>query len=128
MSEGLEEQAGSVSIGGRIITNLCFADDIDGLAGDEQEVKLLTRRLNSASAKYGMEINMENTKLMTNNPSGFQEEIEVNSESCNSDQIQISRGDHIRERFKARGSYKDHTDYSSNSKIDTYLKGQEHHP
>ena len=29
---------GTVSIGGRTITNLRFADDIDGLAGDEEEL------------------------------------------------------------------------------------------
>jgi len=36
MTDGLEEHNGTVSIGGRTITNLHFADDIDGLAGEEQ--------------------------------------------------------------------------------------------
>ena len=35
MTEALEKHHGTVSIGGRTITNLRFADDIDGLAGDE---------------------------------------------------------------------------------------------
>ena len=35
MAEGNE---GTVSVGGRTITNLCFADDIGGLAGQEQEL------------------------------------------------------------------------------------------
>ena len=34
MTNALEDHEGTVSIGGRTITNLRFADDIDGLAGD----------------------------------------------------------------------------------------------
>ena len=30
MTDTLEDHEGTVSIGGRTITNLCFADDIDG--------------------------------------------------------------------------------------------------
>ena len=32
MADALEDHEGTVSIGGRTITNLRFADDIDGLA------------------------------------------------------------------------------------------------
>ena len=38
MTDALEDHAGIVSIGGRTITNLSFADDIDGLAGTETEL------------------------------------------------------------------------------------------
>ena len=38
MTDALDDQEGSVSIGGRTITNLRFADDIDGLAGEEEEL------------------------------------------------------------------------------------------
>ena len=38
MTDALEDHEGTVSIGGRIITNLRFADDIDGLAGEEEEL------------------------------------------------------------------------------------------
>ena len=38
MTDALDDQEGSVSIGGRTITNLHFADDIDGLAGEEEEL------------------------------------------------------------------------------------------
>ena len=38
MTDALDDQEGSVSIGGRTITNLRFADDIDGLAGKEEEL------------------------------------------------------------------------------------------
>ena len=41
MTDALEDQEGTVSIGGRKITNLRFADDIDGLAGEEEELAKL---------------------------------------------------------------------------------------
>ena len=41
MSDALEEHDGKVSIGGRNITNLRFADDIDALAEEEQELEAL---------------------------------------------------------------------------------------
>ena len=36
-TDAIEDHEGTVSIGGRTITNLRFADDIDGLAGKEEE-------------------------------------------------------------------------------------------
>ena len=51
----------------RTITNLRFADDIDGLAGEEEELANLVERLDKASTAYDMEIGAEKTKLMTNN-------------------------------------------------------------
>ena len=44
MADALEGHEGTVSIRGRTITSLRFADDIDGIAGQEQElVKLINR-------------------------------------------------------------------------------------
>ena len=39
MTDALEEHNGLVSTGGRNITNLPFADDIDALAEEEQELE-----------------------------------------------------------------------------------------
>ena len=39
ITDALEEHDGKVSIGGRNITNLRFADDIDALAEGEQEIE-----------------------------------------------------------------------------------------
>ena len=49
MTDALEDHEGTVSIGGRTITNLRFADDIDGLAGEEEELANLVERLDKAS-------------------------------------------------------------------------------
>ena len=43
-TDALEDCEGTVSIGGRTITNLSFADDIDGLAGDEEELEKKRRK------------------------------------------------------------------------------------
>ena len=80
MSDALENYEGTVSIGGKTITNLRFADDIDGLAGTEEELTDLVNQLNKTSSAYGMEISTEKTKVMTNNTDGFKAEIKIGSE------------------------------------------------
>ena len=67
MTDTLEDHEDTVSIKGRTITKLRIADDIDGLAREEEELANLVERLDKASAAYGMEISVEKTKLMTNN-------------------------------------------------------------
>ena len=59
MTETLEDHEGTVSIGGRTITSLCFACDIDGLAGEEKELAKIVERL-KASTTYGTEISADN--------------------------------------------------------------------
>ena len=76
MSDALEDHEGPVSIGGRTITNLLFADDIGGLSGEEELANLAERR-HKTSTDYSMEISSEKTKLMTNNTSGFNTENKV---------------------------------------------------
>ena len=78
MTDALEDHEGTVSTGGRTITNLRFADDVDGLAGEEEELANLVQRLDKASTAYRMEISTKKTKLITNNTSGISTEIKVN--------------------------------------------------
>ena len=61
MTNALEDHEGTVGIGGRTITNLRFADDIDGSAEEEEELANLV-------------------ELMTNNTSGINSEIRVNGQ------------------------------------------------
>ena len=78
MTDASEDHEGTVSIGGRTITNFRFADAIDGLAGEEEELLKLVERLGKASTAHGMEISDEKTELITNNTSGINTEIKVN--------------------------------------------------
>ena len=80
MTDALEDHKGTVSIRGRTIMNLRFADDIDGLAGEEEELANLVQSLDKAATAYCMEISAEKTKLMTNSSSGINTEIKVNGQ------------------------------------------------
>ena len=73
MSDAVEEHDGKVSIGGRNITNLRFADDIDALAEEEQELEALVESLDKTCSRYKMEISAEKT----NSANGIQREIKV---------------------------------------------------
>ena len=84
MSDALEEHDGKVSIGGRNITNLRFADDIDALAEEEQELEALVESLDKTCTRYKMEISAEKTKLMTNSVNGIQREIKVKGQRLGS--------------------------------------------
>ena len=79
MTDTFEDHEGTLSIGGRTITNLPFADDISGLAGEEEERAKLVELLDKASTAYGTEISAEKTKLMTNT-SGISTKIKVNGQ------------------------------------------------
>ena len=75
MCEALDDHEGSVSIGGRLITNFRLADDIILNAEEEEEAGVLLDRLDTTTTRYKMEIGPDKTKVMTNNPNGFQAEI-----------------------------------------------------
>ena len=59
MSDSLEEHDGKVSIGGRNITNLRFADDIDALAEEEQELEALVETIDKTCTRNKMELSAE---------------------------------------------------------------------
>ena len=58
MRETLDRFQGTVSINGEVVSKLRFADDIDLLAGSEEELIVLT------SHKFGMELNADKCKNM----------------------------------------------------------------
>ena len=57
-----------------------FSDDIDGLARREEELANLVERLDNTSTDFGMQINAEKTKLMTNNTNDTSTNIWVNGD------------------------------------------------
>ena len=77
MCEALDDHEGSVSIGGRLITNFRLKDDTDVNAEDEKEAAVLVGRLYTTTTRYKIEIGPDKTKVMTNNPNGFQREIKI---------------------------------------------------
>ena len=63
--------------GGRLIINFRFADDIVVNAEEEEKAGVLIDRLDRTTTRYKMEIGPDKTKVMTNNPNGFQREIKI---------------------------------------------------
>ena len=58
MRETLDGFQGGLQIGGRMITNLCYADDVILLATSEAELQELVDRLDRVSRKYSLLINV----------------------------------------------------------------------
>ena len=77
MCEASDDHEGSVSNGGRLITSFRFADDINVNAEEEEEAGVLVDRLDKTTTRYKMEIGPDKTKVMTNNPKGFQRVIKI---------------------------------------------------
>ena len=52
MSDALEEYDGTVSLSERTLASLRFADDIDTLAEEQQELEALVKSLDKTCTKY----------------------------------------------------------------------------
>ena len=80
MTDALEDHEGTVGIGGTTFTSLNFADGIDGLAEEEEELAKFVERPDKASTAYSFEISAEETRLRTNDSSGINTEIILNGQ------------------------------------------------
>ena len=56
---------------------LHFEDDIVVNAEEEEDADVLIDRLDTTTTRYKMEISPGKTKVMTNNPNGYQREIKM---------------------------------------------------
>ena len=65
-TEETDTPLSSLSIGGRPLCNLRFADDIDLLGSSVEELQQLTQRLEETAAEHGMEISSDKSKLLAN--------------------------------------------------------------
>jgi exonuclease III len=64
MRKVLDNWQGGISVGGRKISNLRYADDTLLLAGSAEELTEIMRELERISREYGLEINRAKTKVM----------------------------------------------------------------
>ena len=106
MSDALEEHDGKVNIGGRNITNLRFADDIDALAEEEQKLEALIESLHKIFTRYKMKISAEKTKLMTNSANGIEREREREVKGHASTMDQLFQVMAPNQRFSPQGLHK----------------------
>ena len=70
----------SISIGGRLIFNPRFVDDIALTGGSNGELQDLTNRLVDRATAYGMEVSTENGKIMTNSTNNISADINMNGQ------------------------------------------------
>jgi len=64
--ETLDGFQGGLQIGGRMITNLRYANDVILLATSQAELQELVDRLDRVSRRYSLLINTDKTKVMAN--------------------------------------------------------------
>ena len=80
MQETLHNHITTISIGGRPVCNLRFADDIDLMGGSNAELQDLTNKLASRAGAYGMEISSAKSKTMVNSLSDTKASITLDGE------------------------------------------------
>ena len=61
---GLEEAQAGIKITGRNMNNLRYADDTTRMAESEEELKSLLMKVKEESAKVGLKLNIQKTKIM----------------------------------------------------------------
>ena len=68
----------SVSIGGRPICYVQFADDIALMGGSSGELQDLTNRLVDRAMAYGMDVSIEKSKFIANSMNNISADISIN--------------------------------------------------
>ena len=65
---GLDEAQAAIKIAGRNISNLRYADDTTLMTESEEELKSLLTKVKEESEKFGLKLNIQNTKIMASGP------------------------------------------------------------
>ena len=61
-----DEHISIISIGGQNLSNFIFADDIDLIAGSNDDFQIPINKLSNSISWYGMQISAENSKQIIN--------------------------------------------------------------
>ena len=65
---GLEEAQAGISVAGRNINNLRYADDTTLMAESEEELKILLMKVKEESEKVCLKLDIQKTKIMASGP------------------------------------------------------------
>ena len=65
---GLDEAQAGIKIAGRNINNLRYADDTILMAESEEELKSLLKKVKEKSEKVGLNLNIQEMKIMESGP------------------------------------------------------------
>ena len=75
---GLEEAQAGIKIARRNINHLTYADDTTLMAESEEELKYLLMKVKEESEKFGLKLNIQETKIMA---SGLITSWQINGET-----------------------------------------------
>ena len=65
---GLDEAQTGIKIAGKNISNLRYIDDAILMADSEEELKSLLMKVKEKSEKFGLNLNIQKTKIMASGP------------------------------------------------------------
>ena len=65
---GLDEAQAGITIAGRNINNLRYANDTTFMAESEEKLKRLLMKVKEESEKVGLKLNIQKTKIMASSP------------------------------------------------------------
>ena len=68
VSLGLDEAQAGITIAGRNINNLRYADDTTLMAESEEELKSLLMKVKKETEKVGLKLNIQKIKIMASGP------------------------------------------------------------
>ena len=80
MQGTLQDHHTSISMGGRYICNLRFANDLDLFGGSNQELQDFTDKLVASTGMYGIEVSTEKSKVMINSTNTCSTVIHINGQ------------------------------------------------
>ena len=96
MCESLDDHEGSVNIGGRLITNFRFADDIVVNAEEEEEAGVLVDRFDRTTTRCKMERSVQSRqKWWQTTQMASKERSDKRSEARRSGKLQVPWGNHL---------------------------------
>ena len=127
MKDAIEGHEGTVSMEAEQ-SPVRFADDIDNLAGEGEELAKLVERLDKASTASAIEISGQKAEMMTSNTSNINEEIKVNGQELETVTSFKYLGSVVFDEGSKpeRDTLQDSTENSNIDKADTSLELQEH--
>ena len=65
---GLEEAQAGITIAGKNINNLIYADDTTFMVESEEELKSFLMKVKEESEKVGLKLNIQKTNIMASSP------------------------------------------------------------
>jgi len=91
MRMALENETAGLRLCGRLVNNLRFADDINLMATSPDELQVVTNHINQQSARLGLVINIDKTKIMAVGDEQMKLHIQINGKELEQVRVCLPR-------------------------------------